>query len=373
MKIFQVKSWHLYLLLGLFGLTEAANSKLDSTHAGGRLAVLDLVDVSDNQPKPEISDLLRKNLISNGKWSILTRDSVLKRMTEFNLSVKQGCNNPQCSFDIGNIAQTELVLYGTVATFSSNQILTLKVLHIPTAKIVWTRVLEVSGISERERNHFLERNFSVLSSELAQLSPSMDRTKHGLSLAVIDVSENSPQSKALLERITTRVSGNPVFDPMSPNELAELLTALEINKFSVVPSVENMVGLGQKLGVSHLLYSRLYRDGNSYIYRLAIYDINSKAVALELPPQPSEDLLKLLDYEKSFFNTLFSKVKEEPKPVTMVKENKKSRTALWISLGILGVGTGVAAYWVENLKSTGTTEDPISTIKPPLAPPDPTK
>jgi hypothetical protein len=156
---------------------------------------------------------------------------------------------------------------------------------------------------------------------------------------------------------------------MSPNELTELLTALEINKYSVVPSLENMIGLGQKLGVANLLYSRLYRDGRSYIYRLAMYDITNKALVLELPPQPSEDPIKLLDYEKVFFNTLFSKEKEEPKPVAL-KNGSKSNKALWISLGVLGIGGGIAAYWVENLRKPD--QDPGTTaphIDYPIGPP----
>jgi len=109
---------------------------------------------------------------------------------------------------------------------------------------------------------------------------------------------------------------------------------------------------------------------------LAVYDVNKKAVALEMPPQPSDDLFKLLDYEKYFFNTLFSKTKEDPKPMQTVKlsDGGKSHTALWISLGILGIGGGVAAYWVESLKTSGgNTTDPTLTISPPLRPPDPTQ
>jgi len=157
---------------------------------------------------------------------------------------------------------------------------------------------------------------------------------------------------------------------MSPSELGELLTALEINKYSIVPSLENMIGLGQKLGVSSLLYSRLYRDGKSYIYRLAMYDVTGKALVLELPPQPSEDLLKLLDYEKVFFNTLFSKdAPGEAAAPAEVKESHTGNKALWISLGVLGVGGGIAAYWVENLSKGGTPHDNTQGLKDPPAPP----
>jgi hypothetical protein len=319
-----------------------APPKADPVSSSSRIAVLELVDLTDNQQRPEVSDLMRKALAQTGKWTILARDSVSKRLGEFNINPHQTCNNPQCSFDIGNVVQAEYVLYGTASQLASVNAVTLKLLHIPTAKIVWTRVLEGEGGSDPERFRSMEKAFASAAEDLSKVKPDPDKTRHGKSLAVIDLSENSPQSRAFFERVCTRVYGNQTFDLMSPTELAELLTALEINKYSVVPSLENMIGLGQKLGVSNLLYSRLYRDGRSYIYRLAMYDVSGKALVLELPPQPSEDLIKLLDYEKVFFNTLFSKEKDEP-GTAVVKDGGKSNKALWISLGVLGVGGGVAA------------------------------
>lgn len=343
------RSRFLVALAFLASLTQAAPG--DLPRGPSRMAVLDLVDLTDNTQKTEVSDLLRRTLASNGSWTLLARDSVAKRLGEFNINPRQSCNNPQCSFDIGNVVQAEYVVFGTASPLASVQAVTLKLLHIPTAKIIWTKVLEAEGNGDADRMRSLEKGFTAAGNEMSKLRPDMDKTKHGKSLAVIDLSENSPQSRAFFERVCTRVYGNPSFDLMSPTELTELLTALEINKYSVVPSLENMIGLGQKLGVSNLLYSRLYRDGRSFIYRLAMYDVANKSLVLELPPQPSEDIIKLLDYEKVFFNTLFSKEKDAPAgPV--VKDGGKSNKALWISLGVLGIGGGVAAYWVENLKKS---------------------
>jgi hypothetical protein len=317
------------------------------------MAVLDLVDLTDNAQKPEFSELLRNALIAKGAWTILPRDTLSKRLGDFNINPRQGCNNPQCGFDIGNVVQAEFVIFGTATPLASAEAVTLKLLHIPTARIVWTKVLEGEGNSDAERQRSLEKAFAATAAEMAKLKPEPEKGRRGKSLAVIDLSENSAQSRAFFERVCTRVYGNSAYDLMSPTELAELLTALEINKYSVAPSLENMIGLGQKLGVSNLLYSRLYRDGRSYVYRLAMYDVSGKALVLELPPQPSENLLKLLDYEKVFFNTLFAKEKDAPATAAAMKDGSKSNKALWISLGVLGIGGGVAAYWVENLRKNG--------------------
>jgi hypothetical protein len=336
----------------------------------GRIAVLDLVDLTDNAQKTELSDLLRGALTAKGAWTVIPRDTVSKRLGDFNINPRQGCNNPQCGFDIGNVVQAEYVIFGTATPLGSAEAVTLKLLHIPTARIVWIKVIEGEGSSETDRGHSLERSFASAAAEMAKLKPDFEKGRRGKSLAVVDLSENSPQSRAFFERVCTRVYGNPAYDLMSPTELAELFTALEINKYSVAPSLENMIGLGQKLGVSNLLYSRLYRDGRSYVYRLAMYDVANKSLVLELPPQPSEDLIKLLDYEKVFFNTLFAKEKDAPASAAM-KDGSKSNKALWISLGVLGIGGGVAAYWVENLRKDGGNAPKAQDNIP--FPPDPPK
>lgn len=364
--------WTTILVLSLsIGGAAIASASPDPLPGPGRIAVLDLVDLTDNAQKPEISDQLRAALQAKNAWTVLPRDTVNKRLGDFNINPRQGCNNPQCGFDIGNVVQAEYVIFGTATPLASAEAVTLKLLHIPTARIVWTKVLEGEGATEPERLRSLERGFATAAGEMAKLRPDPEKGRRGKSLAVVDLSENSPQSRAFFERVCTRVYGNPAYDLMSPTELAELFTALEINKYSVAPSLENMIGLGQKLGVSNLLYSRLYRDGRSYVYRLAMYDVAGKALVLEMPPQPSEDLIKLLDYEKVFFNTLFAKEKDAPASAAALKDGSKSNKALWISLGVLGIGGGVAAYWVENLRKDGgggpKTQDEIP------FPPDPPK
>jgi hypothetical protein len=116
----------------------------------------------------------------------------------------------------------------------------------------------------------------------------------------------------------------------------------------------------------------MYRDGKNFLYRLAMYDVEKKSMVLELPPQPSTDYLKLLDYERVFFNTLFGKElqkAEESAPPT-VTESGKSRKALWISLGLLGLGGGLAAVWLENLGGKESPSPP--TFDWPIPPPSTT-
>jgi len=233
-------------------------------------------------------------------------------------------------------------------------------------------VTEVPAPNLTQRALYFEKSITPSIADIKPAKLNLQRANTKKSLAIVDLSDNPNLAKVFFERVSTRIYGNRRYDLMSPSELAELLQALEINKYSVVPSVENMVGLGQKLGMNFLLYSRLYRDGKSFVYRLAFYDIAEKKLILELPPQPTEDYIKLLDYERIFFNTLVGKQEAEPKPTAQVKPSK-SKKALWVSLGLLGIGGGLAALWVESLKKDeggGGEPEPIDFGKPAAPPGD---
>src|SRR6185369_15855410 len=146
-------SWHLRMSRGLgmripllplafcISMTWATGTTSDGPRGQGRMAVLDLVDLSDNTQKADVSDALRGALSAKGGWTLLQRDSVSKRLGEFNINPRQGCNNPQCGFDIGNVVQAEYVIYGTATPLASVEAVSLKLLHIPTARIIWTKVL----------------------------------------------------------------------------------------------------------------------------------------------------------------------------------------------------------------------------------------
>jgi len=149
----------LALALGI-ALPEAASPSPDNMRGQGRLAVLDLVDLNDNSQKVEISDALRGAVSANGAWAVLQKDSVSKRLGDFNINPRQGCNNPQCSFDIGNVVQAEYVIFGTSTTVASVEAVSLKLLHIPTAKIIWTKVLEGTGAADADRARSLEKAFA---------------------------------------------------------------------------------------------------------------------------------------------------------------------------------------------------------------------
>jgi len=195
----------------------------------------------------------------------------------------------------------------------------------------------------------------------------LEKPKVHKSLAVVDLSDQSYLSKVFSERILTRINSFPQYELLSPSEVTELFTALEINKYSIVPSVENMIGLGQKLGVASLIYSRVYRDGKNYLCRIAMYDVEGKGAVLDFPPRPTSDFTKLLEYERDFFEALADKDKKHSNAPIHAYKPKKSHNLMWASLGLLGVGGGLGWVWVDNLKKDGST--PPLTFPAPRNPP----
>jgi hypothetical protein len=133
--------WVLFLVAWAAAQGTDKKAKPEERGAPKRIAVLDLVDLVDNQAKSEVAESLRGALRSSGGWTVLHRDSVGRKLSEFNMNPSLACNNPQCGFDIGNVVQSEYVMYGTSSPMASVQAVTLKLLHIPTARTVWTKFL----------------------------------------------------------------------------------------------------------------------------------------------------------------------------------------------------------------------------------------
>jgi len=283
----------------------------------------------------------------------------VKKLAEFGVPANQTCNNPQCSFDAGGYLQAGFVLYGTYSPIENMRYaVTLKLLYVPEGRIAWNWVGEVSGAVPGGVSAWTGVVDGLVRSakkEKLLLQPAGQRR----SLALIDVSENAYPARVFSEQVITHVNGLVRYQPISASELSELLSALGINKYSMPPSPQNMIGLGERLDVSGVIYVRVSREGGNYSSRLAMYDIQKKAAVLEFPPKPSPGFDKVLEYEQAFFSELEGKERERAKedarhPVvsTLKSASSGGRTnlPLWISLGVLCVGGGLMILWVEGLK-----------------------
>ncbi len=338
----------LITLFSLLGVGQAIFAQVPKP----KIAVLDLVDINTERPIASLAEILRDRLEKDGKFHPISRDTLHQRWASFGSDPNTACNQIQCAFDLGSLAQAQFVLFGTASKTQQFQSITLKLLHIQSAKIIWAKVVSNETNPGVNRSQPIDK---VLEDAISGLSPELPREKSAGYLAALDFSENTSNAKILYERLTTRVYGIGHYDVMSPSELEELLAALEINKFSIVPSMENMVALGQKIGVTHLIYGRLFRETDKYRYRLAMYDVANKAVVQEAPAFASSDITGFFTYEDDFFRDLtqtFGNKKSDFK-----KKAAGPSYGLWLSLGLLGLGGTAAAYWVSTLGDEQFKED----------------
>ncbi len=310
------------------------------------LAVMDPIDLHTQKIDVEWGEFLRKSLAGNPNWKVITHDTLAKKFTEYRLDARNPCHEFQCAFDAGNILSAEFVMFGSITSLDDLYAFTLNLVHVPTAQTVWSRVGEI-------RKRHMGIPSAAMEAALAQiagdLGPDQVRTgrrdKRGL-LTVLDLSAaGSTPSRIMAERVATHLYASRNYDIMGRKEMEELLTALDINKGAFVPTDTAIYGLGNKMDITHLVYSRLLatRNGGMQL-QLALYDIAARKKVREWPSQSTMDFRKLLEFEDKFFTSLF-KLPEYEGGAASVRASGNQWTWAGAGLGLaLGATFGYLAY-----------------------------
>lgn len=325
------------------------SSKAKAAPAPPTVAILDPVDMRAEGTNPHIGDRIRIVLRESGNWSPMERGDQEAKLREYSFNPGVPCKEFQCGFDAGSVLQSEYVLFGTVTDLGRVYSYTFNLLHMASSQVVHSEVGEVAVKAGGDRAAALMGRLEGLlkSIDPARLSKAV-KPKRGL-MAVLDLSESSPQSRTMAERVTTHAYASRHFELISQAELEELLTALELKKSVLGSSEEALLGLGEKLGVSHLVVSRLASQGPpknpEWAFNLALYDIGARRKMREWPAA-SEDFPKLLHFENRFFSTLTGKSLATGKADSPRRSRKGRNWRIALSgLGIAGSGTlGYLAY-----------------------------
>jgi hypothetical protein len=310
------------------------------------LAVMDPIDLHTQKIDIEWGEFLRRSLAANPNWKVITRDTLAKKFEEYRIDARNACHEFQCAFDAGNILSAEFVMFGSVTSMDDLYAYTLNLVHVPTSQTVWSRVGEI-------RKRQLGIPSAAMEATLAQiagdLGPDQVRTgrreKRGL-LTVLDLSAaGSTPSRIMAERVATHLYASRNYDIMGMKEMEELLTALDINKGAFVPSEAAIYGLGGKMDITHLVYSRLLATKNGGMQlQLALYDITARKKVREWPSQSTMDFRKLLEFEDKFFTSLF-KMPEYDGGASSIRASGKQWTWAGAGLGLaLGATFGYLAY-----------------------------
>jgi hypothetical protein len=276
------------------------------------LALLDPINLHNRTPDPELGELMRKAFAASGEWRVIPRDTVVSRFREYRMDVSAACHEFQCSFDAGNVLAADYVLFGSVTPWGDLYAYTLNITHVRTSQVVWTRVGEVL-------RRQLGQPAAALEATMIQIAEGLEPedldTRRGLRRGLLSVLDLSPggstPSRIMAERVASHLYASRNFDIMSRREMEELLAALEMRKSNLAPTDSGMFALGGRMGISHLVYSRLTGTGSSgkggqeYSLQLALYDISAGKKVRDWPSQPGNDFRKILEFENKFFSSLF--------------------------------------------------------------------
>ena len=271
------------------------------------LAVLDPIDLHLMKADPDWGDFLRRGFTENRGWKVITRDTMISKMKEYGIDTRIPCHEFQCAFDAGNVLSAEFVLFWSVTSIDALYAYTLNLVHVPTSQTVWSRVGEVSKRQMGAPGAAMESALAQLAGWLGPDKVRTGRREKLGQLTVLDLSAaGSTPSRVMAERVATHLYSSRNYDIMGKKEQDELLTALGIDKTAFIPSDTAINQLGIKMGISHLVYSRLLatKDGGMQL-GLALYDIASRQKVRERPSQSTRDFRKLLQFEESFFSSLF--------------------------------------------------------------------
>ena len=309
------------------------------------LAVLEPVDLRVGKGNPLWAGILRGKFNESRAWAMLPPDSMGIKLREFGLDATSSCHEFQCAYDIGNILQTEFIAFGSITRVGETYAFTLNLLHLPTSQVVWSKAGEAQIISGKDSGE-------VLAGSLGRLLGGADprkletarRGKRGL-LTVLDLSRVSDASRVVTERVTTHLYASRQYDVMGQGEMQELLAGLEIRSPKAFSGDSALYALGEKMGVSHLVYSRL-DEGPPYQLRLAVFNIATHRKVREWPSPQTEDFRGVLKFESDFFSGIFPRRGGALASGPAVSPRAKLRLAkLGAGLGLaVSAGLGVLAY-----------------------------
>jgi TolB-like protein len=298
-----------------------ADEKETKPEGLGTLAVLDLVDLSSNRTLSTLSHKLRLRLAKVKRWKVLEGKEQRKILKKYNKDPNKACNDTQCGFELGSLMQTNYVLFGSATRLKSLGILTLKLLNIQKAKVVWSKVM----ISNADRIE-MENTLYTVKHELALATVDTLKKSENL-LAILDLSPESPESQLLFECVLTHAYNLKIYDIMSPTEVKELVSVLDIDPEALMKDVYQMGEIGKTLDVKAVLISQLDTKGINYKHSMTMYDVIEKSVVLSMPAMSQASFRDLVLMEQNFFTGLarIKGVNKQPKEKIQSPNRSKIR------------------------------------------------
>ncbi|MDB5106577.1 MAG: hypothetical protein JWP91_4266 [Fibrobacteres bacterium] len=312
------------------------------------ITILDPVNLTTGLPDPESGAMLRKTLLQNPAWSVLDGDTTGKLLREYGLDPDLPCMEFQCAYDAGNALQTEFVLFGTTTSLPELHAYTLDLVHVPTSQVIWSRVGEVpkrtGGQRQSRSGNVLEGSLQFAVSDLDPAGLNLRKTPSMGLLGVMDAGQSTPHSRVVLHRALSHAYASRAYDLLGPAELDELMAALDLrggpenqNRLAAADpqdagdatglagtggmggsgsqsgmtgtggrgaSGDDILSVGNKMGVRYLLWSKVETEGRDYKMDLSLYDVPARKLVRHWPARQSSDFNSLLGLEDRFMTAL---------------------------------------------------------------------
>jgi hypothetical protein len=310
--------------------------------AARTLAVLDPVDLTTRRPDSARGEFLRRSFALRPGWKVIDPDSMRAREKEFGFSAYRGCHEFQCAFDAGNIFASEFVLFSSLTRLGGVYAYTLNLVHVPSSRILWSKVGQAGPGAIGDPRIQLEAAWTRLVGRLPpDKAPAAALGKPG-QITVLDLSPARwAPAQAIAERLATHLYDARGFDIMGSREQDELIGALGIDKAAFIPTDSAVFGLGRRMGVSHLVSSRLIEDRRHALrLELGYYDIAGQRKVKVERSGYAHDPVDILRFETRFFASLFPIEKDGEDGL----EGKGRSWPAWAAgaAGAAGIAAGIA-------------------------------
>lgn len=309
------------------------------------LALLDPVDIVAGRTIPGCGDFLRARFQAVGKLQPISRGEMEKKLAEYNWPASKACHEFQCGFDAGNVLLAKYVFFGTVTALGGLYAYTFNILYVPTGRIISSEVGDVPRNPQSGGDEPLKARLAAYVSGLDPARFDTSRiTSRGL-MAVVDLSAATPESRVLTERVDTHIYASRLYDLMSPLELQELLSAMNISPATTEATDSGMMALGTKLNVAYLIQSKVIQTAGGTGLDLTLFDVAGKRRIRDWPSKPTQDFEDILHFENRFFATLTGK-SEATTARNMLKHDAPRPRSHWkqslISVVGISAGAGLA-------------------------------
>ena len=144
------------------------------------------------------------------------------------------------------------------------------------------------------------------------------------------------EAEVLTAKLRSELINTAGFKVLERGEMDEILKEQQFQATGACDDKACLVEMGQLLGVSHMVAGSIGKVGNTYSITVSLFSVKTGEIYRDVSHSYQGDIDGLLQTE---MNTVVRKL------ARLEIKKKKSRTWLWVTLGVIGAGSaGLTIY-----------------------------